>query len=147
MLTLPPDLHLVILGHVLNELAPEEQLSVVAAAWRLGDGILLIVEPGIPEGFAVVRAARDALLAEGAHTIAPCAHHRRCPLERDWCHCPQRLKRPDFQRRAQRTLEVGGCQVRLCRPGALPAGCADLGPCHPRVDQQQSLRRGQDLVA
>ena len=63
--------------------------------------MLLIVEPGTPEGFAVVRAARDALLAAGAHTIAPCAHDRPCPLERDWCHFPQRLKRPDFQRRAR----------------------------------------------
>jgi ribosomal protein RSM22 (predicted rRNA methylase) len=63
--------------------------------------MLLLIEPGTPEGFAVVRAARDALLAEGARTIAPCAHDRPCPLERDWCHFPQRLKRPDFQRRAR----------------------------------------------
>jgi ribosomal protein RSM22 (predicted rRNA methylase) len=91
----------VILGHVLNELDPEAQAAVVAAAWRLAGGMLLIVEPGTPEGFTVVRAARDALLAQGAHTIAPCAHDRPCPLERDWCHFPQRLKRPDFQRRAR----------------------------------------------
>ena len=92
---------LVILGHVLNELDPGAQVSVVAAAWRLTGGMLLIVEPGTPESFTVVRTARDALLAAGAHTIAPCAHDRPCPLERDWCHFPQRLKRPDFQRRAR----------------------------------------------
>jgi ribosomal protein RSM22 (predicted rRNA methylase) len=92
---------LVILGHVLNELAPQARAAVVAAAWQLTGGMLLIVEPGTPDGFTVVRAARDALLDEGAHTIAPCAHDRPCPLERDWCHFPQRLKRPDFQRRAR----------------------------------------------
>ena len=92
---------LVILGHVLNELDPDARAAVVAAAWRLAGGMLLIVEPGTPEGFAVVRVVREALLAEGARTIAPCAHDRPCPLERDWCHFPQRLKRPDFQRRAR----------------------------------------------
>jgi ribosomal protein RSM22 (predicted rRNA methylase) len=91
----------VILGHVLNELAPQARAAVVAAAWQLTGGMLLIVEPGTPDGFTVVRAARDALLLEDAHTIAPCAHDRPCPLERDWCHFPQRLKRPDFQRRAR----------------------------------------------
>jgi ribosomal protein RSM22 (predicted rRNA methylase) len=92
---------LVVLGHVLNELDIVAWRAVVGAAWRQAGGLLLIVEPGTPEGFAVVRAARDALLAEGARTIAPCAHDRPCPLENDWCHFPQRLKRPDFQRRAR----------------------------------------------
>jgi ribosomal protein RSM22 (predicted rRNA methylase) len=92
---------LVVLGHVLNELDPETRCAVAGAAWRLTKGLLLIVEPGTPEGFAVVRSARDALLAEGAHTIAPCAHDQPCPLENDWCHFPQRLKRPDFQRHAR----------------------------------------------
>jgi ribosomal protein RSM22 (predicted rRNA methylase) len=92
---------LVVLGHVLNELSPDARLAVVGAAWRLTNGLLLIVEPGTPDAFAVVRTARDDLLAAGAHTIAPCAHDRPCPLEHDWCHFPQRLKRPDFQRRAR----------------------------------------------
>jgi ribosomal protein RSM22 (predicted rRNA methylase) len=92
---------LVILGHVLNELAPNARLDAIAAAWRLTGGLLLIVEPGTPDAFAIVREARDELLAGGAHTIAPCAHDLPCPLERDWCHFPQRLKRPDFQRRAR----------------------------------------------
>jgi ribosomal protein RSM22 (predicted rRNA methylase) len=97
----PGSFDLVILGHVLNELDPDVRVDVVDAAWRLAGGMLLIVEPGTPDGFAVVRVARDALLADRAHTIAPCAHDRPCPLERDWCHFPQRLKRPDFQRRAR----------------------------------------------
>ena len=97
----PRTYDLVVLGHVLNELEPETRQEVVAAAWRLTGDLLLVVEPGTREGFAVVRAARDELLAQGAHTIAPCAHDRACPLEGDWCHFPQRLKRPDFQRRAR----------------------------------------------
>jgi ribosomal protein RSM22 (predicted rRNA methylase) len=92
---------LVVLGHVLNELPPAERPRVVEAAWEQTAGLLLIVEPGTPAAFAVVRAARDKLLAAGARTVAPCAHDAPCPLEGDWCHFPQRVWRPEFQRRAR----------------------------------------------
>lgn len=92
---------LVIIGHVLNELEPSLCQQVLARAWAATTGVLLIVEPGTAAAFEVVRAARDALLSEGAYTIAPCAHDRPCPLENDWCHFPQRLQRPAFQRRAR----------------------------------------------
>ncbi|PMP75227.1 MAG: rRNA methyltransferase [Roseiflexus castenholzii] len=92
---------LVVLGHVLGEIPPDERSAIVETAWRLSRGMLLIVEPGTSVGFAVVRAARDLLLANGAATIAPCAHDRPCPLTNDWCHFPQRLRRPEFQRRAR----------------------------------------------
>jgi ribosomal protein RSM22 (predicted rRNA methylase) len=92
---------LVILGHVLNELDEAARASVLEEAWGLTGGLLLVVEPGTPEAFAVVRSARDTLLAAGARTVAPCAHDRPCPLGGDWCHFPQRLWRPDFQRRAR----------------------------------------------
>jgi ribosomal protein RSM22 (predicted rRNA methylase) len=91
----------VVLGHVLNELDAESQRRVVAAAWQRSAGLLLIVEPGTSAAFEVVRAAREQLLDLGAHTIAPCAHDQKCPLQNDWCHFPQRLKRPEFQRRAR----------------------------------------------
>jgi len=99
--TLPQRYDLVVLGHVLNELAPDLQRAVVAWAWAATDGVLLIVEPGTSAAFPVVRAARDDLLHAGAHTIAPCVHDKPCPLQNDWCHFPQRLKRPPFQRRAR----------------------------------------------
>lgn len=92
---------LVVLGHVLGEIPPGERDAVVVSAWRMAQGMLLIVEPGTPGGFTVVRAARDLLLADGALTIAPCAHNLPCPLNDDWCHFPQRLRRPAFQRRAR----------------------------------------------
>jgi len=92
---------LVMLGHVLNELDPAARRQAVAAAWAATTGVLLIVEPGTAPAFEVVRAARDELLVAGARTLAPCAHDRPCPLENDWCHFPQRLQRPEFQRRAR----------------------------------------------
>jgi len=92
---------LVVLGHVLNELDPDPRRRIVAAAWAATAGVLLIVEPGTAPAFEVVRAARDELLAAGARTLAPCAHDQPCPLVNDWCHFPQRLQRPEFQRRAR----------------------------------------------
>ncbi len=92
---------LVVLGHVLNELAPDLRGAVVADAWQRTAGLLLIIEPGTSAAFPVVRAARDQLLTHQAHTIAPCAHDQPCPLVNDWCHFPQRLIRPPFQRQAR----------------------------------------------
>ena len=44
---------------------------------------------------------RDHLLSQGAKTIAPCTHDKACPLQNDWCHFPQRINRPAFQRKAK----------------------------------------------
>jgi ribosomal protein RSM22 (predicted rRNA methylase) len=96
-----PQYDLVVLGHVLNELDETMRQNVVDEAWAHTSGVLLMVEPGTSAAFPVVRAARDRLLGQGAHTIAPCAHDTPCPLENDWCHFPQRLARPAFQRRAK----------------------------------------------
>jgi ribosomal protein RSM22 (predicted rRNA methylase) len=92
---------LVVLGHVLGEIAESSRAKAVAKAWAACAGVLLIVEPGTPHGFSSVRAARDQLLALGAHTLSPCPHDRPCPLVDDWCHFAQRLQRPDVQRRAR----------------------------------------------
>jgi ribosomal protein RSM22 (predicted rRNA methylase) len=98
----PPQRYdVVIVGHVLNELDDAAQAAVIDLAWRATDGLLLIVEPGTSAAFPPVRAARDRVLASGAHTIAPCVHDQPCPLTDDWCHFPQRLKRPPFQRAAR----------------------------------------------
>jgi ribosomal protein RSM22 (predicted rRNA methylase) len=51
-----------------------------------------------------LKSAREQLLALGARTLAPCPHDHPCPLVDDWCHFPQRLQRPQFQRRAKAAL-------------------------------------------
>ena len=94
---------LVILGHVVNEMDPALQQAVVSYAWQRCSGLLLIVEPGTSVAFPIVKDMREYLLTQGAKTIAPCAHDNPCPLntEKDWCHFPQRIIRPSFQRRAK----------------------------------------------
>jgi ribosomal protein RSM22 (predicted rRNA methylase) len=93
--------HLVVFGHVLNELPEVTRKEIVTLAWQQCSGILLIVEPGTSSAFPIVKAMREYLMTLGAQTLAPCAHNKPCLLENDWCHFPQRLERPSFQRQAK----------------------------------------------
>lgn len=100
-----PKADLVVASYVLAEL-PEDQAALVARdLWQCADGALALIEPGTPDGFARIRAARALLIAAGAHVAAPCTHDRDCPLQdrsvcesgsdklNDWCHFSQRLPR------------------------------------------------------
>ncbi len=105
---------LVIASYVVNELGEAQRRALVQAMWRKTLGVLLIVEPGTPAGYARILEARDALIDEGAHVAAPCPHEAECPLTAfsseagtgsrkenaskqkaspDWCHFAQRLPR------------------------------------------------------
>jgi ribosomal protein RSM22 (predicted rRNA methylase) len=92
---------LIVFGHVLNELPESLREEAVRWAWQHCSGVLLIVEPGTSTAFPIVKALREHLLRLDAHTLAPCTHDKPCPLVNDWCHFPQRLERPAFQRRAK----------------------------------------------
>ena len=92
---------LIVFGHVLNELPQPLREEVVTWTWQHCSGVLLIVEPGTSTAFPIVRALREHLLRLAAPTLAPCTHDKPCPLLDDWCHFPQRLERPAFQRRAK----------------------------------------------
>ena len=58
------------------------------------NGLFVMIEPGTPDGFNAVRAARNMLLdccppddpgsefAERCHILAPCTHNGTCPMER-----------------------------------------------------------------
>lgn len=92
---------LIVFGHVLNELPEAVRKEVVTLAWQHCSGVLLIVEPGTSAAFPIVKTMREYLLQLGAKTLAPCAHNLACPLVNDWCHFPQKLERPSFQRQAK----------------------------------------------
>ncbi|HJT43021.1 MAG TPA: small ribosomal subunit Rsm22 family protein [Rhizomicrobium sp.] len=89
-----PKADLVVASYVLAEL-PVDRAEVAAAdLWQSADVALVLIEPGTPEGFARIRAARAALIAAGAHAAAPCTHDHTCPIVgEDWCHFSQRLPR------------------------------------------------------
>src|SRR5262249_25705810 len=98
---LPPH-DLVVASYVLGELSEADRAATVAALWERCAGALLRVEPGTPAGFARLRAARVALLAAGAHMLAPCPHEAACPIvDPDWCHMAVRVERSRLHRQAK----------------------------------------------
>ena len=89
-----PVADLVLASYALAEIPPAAQGGVIDALWQATGGVLALVEPGTPAGYARILAARDALIAADATILAPCPHHAACPLAApDWCHFSVRLAR------------------------------------------------------
>lgn len=95
-----PAADLVTMSYVLGELAPAVQEDVIRSLAR-DAGVLVIVEPGTPAGYARIAAARRLLAGLGLHVVAPCPHDAECPIrpEQDWCHFAVRLNRNALHRR------------------------------------------------
>jgi len=79
---------LLVISHVLNELAPADVASLRALLMRADE--ILWVEPGTHDVSRSLGAIRDELRAD-FRIVAPCTHQNRCPAlapgrERDWCH-------------------------------------------------------------
>lgn len=85
---------LVIASYVLNEIPASERPIFTDQLMDRTQGMLLVVEPGTPDGHARITALRDRLVEAGLHIVAPCPHDKACPLQSpDWCHFAQRLPR------------------------------------------------------
>ena len=85
---------LVIAAYALAELPLERAAAIAQGLWRASRKALVLVEPGTPQGFARLRAARQRLTGEGAVPVAPCTHALDCPVTGDdWCHFNVRLPR------------------------------------------------------
>ena len=81
-------------SYVLAELPEDGRRRGRAICGDRAAQALVLVEPGTPDGFARIRAARAALIEAGAHVAAPCTHDNACPMRGDdWCHFSQRLPR------------------------------------------------------
>jgi ribosomal protein RSM22 (predicted rRNA methylase) len=80
------------------------ELGAAAAPllWQAARVALVLIEPGTPRGFALVRKVRDQLIAAGAHMIAPCPAETACPIvDPDWCHFAARVERSSLHRRVK----------------------------------------------
>ncbi len=94
---------LVITSYVINELAQEDRKRAIMKLWNSTNGMLLIIEPGTPEGFKHILEAREILSEQGANIIAPCSHHLQCPISKDdWCSFYVRVARSGIQRQAKK---------------------------------------------
>ena len=94
--TLDVDLRadLVVASYMLAELPLEDMAKLAARLWARTERVLLLLEPGTPQGFARLRKVREVLLGQGALVIAPCTHQLPCPMTgTDWCHFKTRVQR------------------------------------------------------
>ena len=93
---------LVLAAYTLGELDAAARRQLVGRAWRAAAHALVLVEPGTPAGFDVLRVLREDLVGDGAHVVAPCPHAEPCPLAAgDWCHFAARVQRSAAHRRAK----------------------------------------------
>lgn len=81
-------------SYALSETPPEKHGVIIDHMWQATKQILILVEPGTPQGFAVIKAARTHLLSQGGHILAPCTHSESCPMTGgNWCHFSASLPR------------------------------------------------------
>lgn len=90
---------LIISSYMINELKQEERKKVIEKLLELESKIILIIEPGTPEGFKNIKEIQKIALEKGAHIIAPCTHQNLCKLPKDdWCHTTVRVERSKIQK-------------------------------------------------
>ncbi|MEU9857584.1 small ribosomal subunit Rsm22 family protein [Streptomyces sp. NPDC047974] len=94
---------LVTVSYVLKELTEADRAALVAEAARASTGAVVIVEPGTPDGYERIIAARSVLIDAGFTVAAPCPHSGACPIEpgTDWCHFAARVSRSSLHRQVK----------------------------------------------
>lgn len=132
---LPPDLgaDLVVAAYALAELPVDRAAVVAEGLWRVSRKALVLVEPGTPQGFARIRAARRHLVAAGVVPVAPCTHVLACPVAGDdWCHFSVRLARSRAHMHAKGASvpfeDERFSYLVMVRDGAPPEGARIVAP-------------------
>lgn len=156
--TTPADLS--VAAYMLGEVPLEKHETLVGKLWASTTGMLVLIEPGTPRGFMLIRRAREQLLAAGASVIAPCPHNNTCPMpENDWCHFVQRIARTRMQRTVKRgtlgyedekfsyvicsrypIVQIAG---RILRHPQVRPGNIELEVCTPEGIQQKIVTRSK----
>ena len=156
-----PEADMVCEGYMLSELRPEQRVPMAQRLWKAARVMLLLVEPGTPQSFAMFREIRKALLEEGAFLAAPCPG-MECPLpEKNWCHFTVRLDRSRLMKR----LKSGDapfedekfcflaftkdkpipCRERVLRHPAIAKARIELETCTAETCGTKTVRRGDSL--
>jgi ribosomal protein RSM22 (predicted rRNA methylase) len=96
-----PEADIVTAGYVMNEIIRDDEIEALTAKiWQAAGDTLAMIEPGTPEGNAIILRIRAALLKAGANMVAPCPHSAECPLQGTlaWCHFSTRVERSKLHR-------------------------------------------------
>lgn len=122
-----PPHDLVIAAYALGESLNPETLNRL---WQAARVAFVVIEPGTPGGFALVRQIRDGLLNLGARMLAPCPGGAACPIrEPDWCHFAARVERTSLHRR----LKGGNLNYEDEKFSYVALAREDIGPAPRRI--------------
>ncbi|MEV6193639.1 small ribosomal subunit Rsm22 family protein [Streptomyces sp. NPDC051920] len=134
---------LVTVSYVLGELTEDDRASVVDAAAGAAQAVV-IIEPGTPDGYARVLAARQRLIGAGFHVAAPCPHSAACPIVpgQDWCHFSARVARSSLHRQ----VKGGSLAYEDEKFSYVAATRFPPAPATSRVVRKPQIRKGQVLL-
>ena len=115
--TIDQSYDLVLAGYMLNEIWDDQGSRVLDQAiesqWAQTNDIIIIVEPGTPQGQRTILQAREKLMGLGGYVAAPCPHDAVCPLaattqdETRWCHFSVRVERSKLHKATKDQATVG----------------------------------------
>lgn len=140
-----PAADLVTVSYVLGELPEQDRRMLIEAALRAAPAVVL-TEPGTPDGYARIVAAREMLTAAGLRVLAPCPHSAPCPMVpgEDWCHFAARVNRSSLHRQ----LKGGSLPYEDEKFSYVAAVRPELAgvPAAGRIVRRPQKRKGQVLL-
>jgi len=117
-----PKANAAILSYVIGEL--NDPMAILEKCWEAAP-LLIVIEPGTPKAFQLMRKVRQRFIDLKAQILAPCPHALSCPIQgNDWCHFAARVERT----RLHRLLKEGSlgyedekfCYLILSKTSASP---------------------------
>nr|WP_206324636.1 MULTISPECIES: small ribosomal subunit Rsm22 family protein [unclassified Streptomyces] len=139
-----PETDLVTVSYVLKELTEGDRAALVAEAARASRGAVVVVEPGTPDGYERIIAARSVLTDAGYTVAAPCPHSGACPIEpgTDWCHFSARVSRSSLHRQ----VKGGSLPYEDEKYAYVAATRFPVTPAPARVTRRPQTRKGLVLL-
>ncbi|KQX53199.1 MULTISPECIES: small ribosomal subunit Rsm22 family protein [unclassified Streptomyces] len=133
------DTDLVTVSYVLKELTEADRTALVAEAARAARTVV-IVEPGTPDGYERIIAARTLLVDVGFTVAAPCPHSGACPIApgTDWCHFSARVSRSSLHRQ----VKGGSLPYEDEKYAYVAATRVPVTPAASRVVRRPQIRKG-----
>ncbi len=143
---------LVVAAYTLAEMPLAKARQTAGALWKACEDTLLVIEPGTPQGFARIHEVRLAVMAEGAHLVAPCTHENSCPMRPpDWCHFSVRLARRRDHMHAKKAAlpfedEKFSYLIASRQPGTLEGARILSPPAESKAEIKFKLCAGNGLI-
>ena len=149
---------IVMSSYVLNEINSDKRIEVISKMYEASNDLVVVVEPGTPSGYQIIKEVRDTLLGKGMHIVAPCPHEENCPMkDNDWCHFSTRVQRSKLHKDIKggeapfedekysyivlSKNEVNRCSSRILRHPIINKGMIKLTTCSKEGISNVEIRK------